>query len=56
MKITTQWLKEKSACHDGLLWFKRQLDRTELMAEWNRVMRKRTANKGVTVGAGGDVP
>ena len=29
----------------------RQLDRNELMAEWNRVMRKRTANNAVSGGA-----
>ena len=28
----------------GIVGDERQLDRTELMAEWNRVMRKRTAN------------
>ena len=28
----------------GIMGDERQLDRNELMAEWNRVMRKRTAN------------
>jgi hypothetical protein len=32
----------------GIVGDERQLDRNELMAEWNRVMRKRTANKVIS--------
>ena len=58
MKITMQWLKEKSACHDGLLWFEQQEDSqpidvlTELIeqnkldwANWLREIKQRSTEQ-----------